>query len=108
MLKIENTKNKKRYTKNSRSFTMVPTIYTRFIYRNESITNLLEKESKLKWENDETTSFKRIVDKIERQITLKYPDIRKHFYLECDASSLDLGSVLKQEHGINGFYSYKL
>ncbi|KAG0430819.1 Retrovirus-related Pol polyprotein from transposon 17.6, partial [Dictyocoela muelleri] len=47
-------------------------------------------------------------NEIEKAPSLNYPDFLKRFFIRVDASEIGIGGVIYQDHGILGFYSYKL
>ncbi|MGL5899824.1 MAG: RNase H-like domain-containing protein, partial [Lactobacillaceae bacterium] len=56
--------------------------------------------------------MKQMIDDIKQvilsKVKLGFPDYTKKFILECDASDIGVGSVLRQENKIIGYYSKKL
>ncbi|KAF9761438.1 Retrovirus-related Pol polyprotein from transposon 17.6 [Nosema granulosis] len=50
----------------------------------------------------------KIKNEIATKMRLKFPDYNKKFILECDASDIGIGSVLRQEDRIIGYFSKKL
>jgi hypothetical protein len=85
--------------------------YRRFIpkisERMHSITELLKLE-KFKWSEEQTHIVEEIKDEIKKGAVLRFPDFKKKFILETDASNIGIGAVLYQEHGVIGYYSKKL
>ena len=55
----------------------------------------------------ESKFLQKIIDQIESEIVLVFPDISQKFMMECDASEIGFGCILKQSHGIVGFFSKK-
>ncbi|KRH92418.1 transposable element, partial [Pseudoloma neurophilia] len=62
----------------------------------------------MKWGPEQQNCLDKVIKEIQENVELKYPDINKPFILETDASQNGIGAVLKQEHGIIGFFSKKL
>ncbi|KAG0420634.1 Retrovirus-related Pol polyprotein from transposon 17.6 [Dictyocoela roeselum] len=56
---------------------------------------------------EDHASISRIVDIIKSQPILYFPDFNTPFSLYCDASDLGIGSVLKQNNKIIGYFSKK-
>jgi hypothetical protein len=73
-----------------------------------TISNIIKKETTFKWNEENSKTLELILNKISEQTLLNYPEFNKPFILEKDASDIGIGAVLRQEHKIIGFYSYKL
>lgn len=59
------------------------------------------------WEDEDMDNLKKIYDEIKEQILHHYPDIKRPFTIETDASEHAMGAILKQDNHIVGIYSYK-
>ncbi|KAG0441317.1 Retrovirus-related Pol polyprotein from transposon 17.6 [Dictyocoela muelleri] len=68
---------------------------------------MLRKGLKLAWTDKHEIKVKKILEIIKAKPILKYPDLNKEFQLETDASDRAIGSILKQNNHIVGFYSHK-
>ncbi|KAF9760600.1 Transposon Tf2-6 polyprotein, partial [Nosema granulosis] len=71
------------------------------------ITDLLKGE-KFVWKNLHTEIINDIKKEINESSRLKFPNFKKKFILETDASKLGIGAVLYQEDGVIGYFSKKL
>ncbi|KAG0440307.1 Retrovirus-related Pol polyprotein from transposon 17.6 [Dictyocoela muelleri] len=65
-------------------------------------------DKNIKWEPDEIKKMQNIWEEIKNSPWLSYPNFSEKFFIEVDASERGIGGVLYQNHGILGFYSYKL
>ncbi|KAG0437535.1 Retrovirus-related Pol polyprotein from transposon 17.6 [Dictyocoela muelleri] len=63
--------------------------------------------TKIVWINDDSEKLNSIWKEIANAPKLSYPDFGKIFYVESDASERGIGSVVYQDHGILGLFSYK-
>lgn len=100
-----------------RRFLGVTGWYRRFIanYSNKAfaLTELLKGGKRFKWSLDAQTAFDSLKESLLKAPVLTNPDFSRHFYIQCDASTTGIGSVLFQrdddgvEHPI-AFYSQKL
>ncbi|MGL5900688.1 MAG: RNase H-like domain-containing protein, partial [Lactobacillaceae bacterium] len=83
----------------------IPNLSTRIA----EISNLLKDDNKSKQITQKMrTTIHEIIDEICKGVKLAFPDYTKKFTLECDASDVGIGSVLKQEDKIIGYFSKKL
>ncbi|KAG0435159.1 Retrovirus-related Pol polyprotein from transposon 17.6, partial [Dictyocoela muelleri] len=69
---------------------------------------LKNKQTHFKWNNNDLVKLRAVWNEIEKAPFLNYPDFSKKFFIEVDASERGIGGVIYQDHGILGFYSYKL
>lgn len=78
---------------------------SRKIYK---ITNMLAKTYKeIKLDKHMNTELNGIKEWIRAQHKMSFPDYKKKFVLQCDASDIGLGAVLTQEGKIIRYYSKK-
>lgn len=61
----------------------------------------------IEWCEQDTQIIQGLLDEVKNHKGLHYPDLRKEFYLECDASENGIGAVLYQEQGLIGIFSAK-
>jgi hypothetical protein len=75
--------------------------YRRFIKDFSSIAaplhQLLKKDQKWEWTDEQTKSFDKVKEKLISAPLLVHPDYTKPFYLYTDASNYGLGAVLSQK-----------
>ena len=72
------------------------------------ITDLLKmKNQPIKWTEVHNSILEDLLSDINNEKILKRPNINNKFYLETDASNCGAGAVLKQAHGVIGYYSKK-
>lgn len=77
------------------------------------LTNLLSKQKKIDWSESADRAFKKLKEALTTAPILTHPDFNKRFFIQCDASSTGIGSVLFQrdennlEHPIY-YFSQKL
>ncbi|KAG0435920.1 Transposon Tf2-6 polyprotein, partial [Dictyocoela muelleri] len=71
------------------------------------LTDKLRGNKAFEWKNEDTDNLKKIYEEIKEQTLLHYPDIKKPFTIETDASERAMGAILKQNNNIVGIYSYK-
>lgn len=100
-----------------RKFIGVTGWYRRFIANYSSLsaplTNLLKKNTKFVWTSSADSAFNKLKQALTSAPVLVTPDFKRHFYIQCDASSIGIGSVLFQrsddggEHPI-AYFSQKL
>lgn len=91
--------------------------YRRFIQNFSTISaplsELLKKGQKFKWSQETQIAFEKLKEAISTAPVLINPNFNNHFYVQCDASTTGIGSVLFQlgedgsEHPI-AFFSRKL
>lgn len=103
--------------KQVRRFLGITGWYRRFIANYSTIATplceLTGKNKKFVWSADARTSFETLKTALLSAPVLKQPDFSRRFFIQCDASSTGIGSVLFQnsdddsEHPI-AYYSHKL
>ena len=100
--KIENIRNftRLRNLKELRGFLDLTNFYTKFSKNHAAkivpLLELLKKEVKWSWNDDLERFSKEIKLLFSSSILLNYPEIKKPFYLQTDASDVALGAVLFQ------------
>lgn len=83
----------------------IPGLSTR-IYE---VTNLLKNNiGRIQITPEMREELKRIEGEIRGNVKLSFPDYTKKITLECDASDFGLGSVLRQDDKVLGYFSKKL
>ena len=89
-----------RNLKELRGFLGLINFYTKFSRNHAaklvSLLELLKKGVKWAWNNDLERAFNEIKLLLNSSVLLNYPEIRKSFYLQTDASDVALGAVLFQ------------
>lgn len=95
-----------------RSFIGAVTFY-RDMFRHRShilapLTAQAEATNKIKWTPECQTAFDQIKAILSKDCFLRYPDHNKPFHVYCDASNVQLGSVIMQEGVPVAYYSRKL
>lgn len=103
--------------KQVRRFIGVSGWYRRFIANYSTLaaplTGLLKKGTKFNWNPEADKAFNELKRALTTAPTLATPNFNKHFYIQCDASKVGVGSVLFQlsedgeEHPL-AFFSQKL
>lgn len=103
--------------KQVRRFVGVTGWYRRFIANYSSkaapLTSLTGKKKKFVWSQEAQAAFELLKESLLTAPVLIQPDFKKHFFIQCDASTTGIGSVLFQksddgsEHPI-AYYSHKL
>ncbi|KAI4292771.1 hypothetical protein PAPHI01_2045 [Pancytospora philotis] len=71
------------------------------------LTDKLRKDIPFTWTPTDTQAVQAILQEIQKQHCLSYPDFSKPFNLYTDASDEGIGAVLTQESNILGFFSHK-
>lgn len=88
--------------KELRSFLGLASYYRKFIKGFATIARplnkLTEKDSLFKWSKECETAFKTLKTLLVTSPILAYPDVKKTFILDTDASGFGIGSVLSQVH----------
>lgn len=91
---------KPKNTRQIRQFLGVAAWYQRFIRNYSSVasplSDLLKKRQKFIWSESAQTSFDNLKNALISAPILVNPDFTKRFYIQCDASSTGVGSVLFQ------------
>lgn len=62
----------------------------------QPLHRLLRKDVIFEWSAECKFAFDKLIEAVEKNIILKYPDFSKEFYLTTDASNFGLGAVLSQ------------
>lgn len=62
------------------------------------LSHLLKKESKFEWKDEQEASFNELKTRLCQAPILAYPDYKRGFILQTDASIKGLGAVLMQKH----------
>ena len=83
-----------------KSFLGLCTYYRRFVPGFSNIAKplhlLSEKNTKFQWTNECDAAFKSLKQHLTQTPTLSYPDFKKPFILDTDASNVAIGAVLSQ------------
>jgi hypothetical protein len=69
---------------------------------------LTKKDVPFKWGDEHDQAFEELKRKLCESLLLQLPDFGKIFEIECDASSIGIGSVLLQEGKPIAYFSEKL
>ena len=89
--------------RNLRSFLGLCSYYRRFIEGFSTLakplTKLTEKGKEFVWGKDQATAWEELKKKLVSAPILAYPDPKKTFILDTDASGVGIGAVLSQEQG---------
>ena len=90
-------KNKKQL----QSFLGICNYYRKFQHNYSELTakfsQQLSSKEKWRWGPEQDTTFELIKEKFLTTVMLHHPNFNKHFYMNCDASDVSLGSILYQE-----------
>lgn len=90
-----------RTTKQVRRFLGLTGWYRRFIKNfaelSAPLSDTLKKTTKFTFTPEANDAFERLKKALTEAPLLTHPDFNKHFYLQCDASSTGVGSVLFQK-----------
>lgn len=70
-------------------------------------TDKLKSKANFQWTDKDTDTMRIIYEEIKQQTLIHFPDVRKDFILETDASDRGFGAILKQDNKILGFFSSK-
>jgi hypothetical protein len=98
--------------KELRRFLGMASYYRRFIPHFSDIAHplhaLTEKGSTFTWDENCQNAFNCLKEKLISTPILQYPDFRKEFTVECDASDVGLGAVLTQDDHVIAYTSRSL
>ncbi|XP_043474358.1 uncharacterized protein LOC122506310 [Leptopilina heterotoma] len=87
--------------RNIKQFLGLAGYYRRFIKdfsaKAKPLSNLLKKDVKFEWKQEQEASFKELREALCTNPILQYPDYEKPFTLTTDASDFAIGAVLSQE-----------
>ena len=87
--------------KNVRQFLATVGFYRQFIPNfagiSTPLSNLLRKDTKWKWEDEQRDAFLSLKNKMAEAPILKHPDFSKPFQIHTDASAIAIGGALMQE-----------
>uniref|UniRef100_A0A3Q7J5Y6 Reverse transcriptase/retrotransposon-derived protein RNase H-like domain-containing protein n=1 Tax=Solanum lycopersicum TaxID=4081 RepID=A0A3Q7J5Y6_SOLLC len=90
-----------RNVKDFRSFIGLAIYYRKFIVgyskREETVTNLLKKDTKWVWSERCQEAFQKLKEAIANEPMLKLPDFKLLFEVHCVASTKDIGGMLVEE-----------
>lgn len=75
--------------------------------RAKPITDKLSNDLKFSWTPKDTSLVKNILEELNKDICLSYPDYKLPFQLQTDASDVGMGGVLKQNNKLIALYSKK-
>ena len=91
-----------RNTKQLRGFLGLVNFYSKFSSKHAAETvpllQLIKKEITWKWDEEKQRSFDRVKQLFCEAVILYFPDPKKEYYLETDASNYALGAVLYQKN----------
>ena len=59
-------------------------------------------KTKFTWGEDQQASFEALKEHLMLATILSYPDFKKKFFIETDASKVGLGAMLSQSHSYDG------
>jgi hypothetical protein len=95
-----------------RSFLILAGYYRKFVEGFSSIarpmTQLLKKDKKFEWTDKCEASFQELKKRLVLAPILTMPDVTKDYDIYCDASKLELGSVLMQGSKVIAYLSRQL
>ncbi|KAF7820712.1 putative gag-pol polyprotein [Senna tora] len=116
-------KNRYRFSKDGRSFTLVPLppqqVYEKQLQIKKSIAattkenetplnEIIKKDMGFKWGKEQEEAFNTLKEKLSSAPLLLLPDFSKTFEIECDASGIGVGVVLMQDKRPIAYFSEKL
>ena len=88
--------------KQQRGFLGLVNFYSKFSSKHAEETvpllHLIKKTTPWKWDEEMRSCFKRVKQLFSNTITLYFPDPKKPYYLETDASNYALGAILYQKN----------
>ena len=98
--------------KDAQSFIGFVNFYRRFIFRIsekvEPINKLAYSKRPFMWTNEANIAFENLKLELTSDAILRFPKFDKPFFIDSDFSSIAIGAILYQEHGVIGYYSKKL
>ncbi|KAF7821193.1 reverse transcriptase [Senna tora] len=116
-------KNRYSFSKDGRSFTLVPLppqqVYEEQLQIKKSIAatteenetplnEIIKKDVGFKWGKEQEAAFNTLKEKLSSAPLLLLPDFSKTFEIECDASGIGVGVVLMQDKRPIAYFSEKL
>ena len=72
------------------------------------LTDAVTAKRRFQWTAEMQEAFDKSKELVANTVKLVYPDFTKPFYIDTDASDLQLGGVIYQKHGIIAYFSKKL
>ena len=89
-----------------RSFLGMASYYRKFVehfaHKAYPLTTLTRKAIPWSWGQEEENAFQELKQSLIEPPTLRYPDYNADWIIDCDASSVAVGSVLGQVQNVNG------
>lgn len=77
--------------------------------KNNKLTDKLksDKNKRFSWSNEDEENLHNLKQEIYKVETFVFPNYDEEFLLECDASEIGIGCILKEKQGIIAIYSKK-
>ncbi|ORD99169.1 POL3 [Hepatospora eriocheir] len=72
------------------------------------VTDKLKLKDRFKWNNEDCSKVMKVLEEIEKQTLLSYPDTNNAFELRTDASNVAISAILTQGNKLIGIFSKKL